>query len=676
MTKQEKLLEMIDKKNIAEDLTEEQLIDIGCEVVEGYEADKGSRKEWEDNTKKWMDLALQVCQKKTFPWQDASNVKFPLISIAAMQFSARAYPSLVPQTGNVVNCRSVGADPDGEKRKRSIRISKHMSYQVMEQMDEWEEDMDKLLLVMAITGVAFKKVFFDPSKGRNVSRLVYADDLVVNNWTKNLADAERITEVFYYSKRKIKEMQLQKLYLDVELGEPSAPETKDGTTAAFSAQNDATTPHTILEQHTFLDLDDDGYAEPYIVTVDLQTRKVLRITACYSKAGILVDEAGDLVRIVPNSYYVKYGAIPNPTGSFYNLGFGHLLGPINDSVNTIINQLIDAGSLSNLQSGFIGKGIRTKMGDLRFKPGEWKTVNATGDDLKKQIFPMPVREPSGILFQLMGMLVTSGKELASVAEIMVGKMPGQNTPAYTTKETVEQGMKLFTAIYKRVYRSLKEEFRKLYILNREYLDPQEYISVLDEAIQQSDYLGSEDDIIPAGDPSAASSTERMAKVQEVFPLVQLGTINPMELTKRALEAQEQPNVEQLIAQPQPPKPDPKAEAMQMKAQLDMQKGQQDMQIKQQMAQLDAQMKMLDFQLKKMTAQFEFQTKEMEQQFKIKEANLDLGVKAVAHQQTMEHDKEMFTLKAVEQQKKAEAAAEPKVREPKEPRRPKPKAAGN
>ncbi len=672
MTQQEKLLEMIDKKNIAEDLTEEQLIEIGEEAVNGYDTDKGSRKEWEDNTKKWMELALQVCQKKTFPWQDASNVKFPLISIAAMQFSARAYPSLVPQTGNVVNCRSVGADPDGQKRARAIRISKHMSYQVMEQMDEWEEDMDKLLLVMAITGVAFKKVFFDPAKGRNVSRLVYADDLIVNNWTKNLQDAERITEVFYYSKRKIKEMQLQKLYLDVELGEPSAPESKDGTTAAFSASNDTTTPHTILEQHTYLDLDNDGYAEPYIVTVDHQTRKVLRITACYSANGILVDEEGSVVRIVPNSYYVKYGAIPNPTGSFYNLGFGHLLGPINESVNTIINQLIDAGSLSNLQSGFIGKGIRTKMGETRFRPGEWKTVNATGDDLKKQIFPMPVREPSNVLFQLMGTLVTSGKELASVAEIMVGKMPGQNTPAYTTKETVEQGMKLFTAIYKRVYRSLKEEFRKLYVLNREYLDMEEYVAVLDEPIQQSDYEGSEDDIIPAGDPSAASSSERMAKVQEIFPMVQLGTINPMELTKRALEAQEQPNVEQLLAQPQPPKPDPKVEAMQMKAQLDMAKGQQDMQIKQQMAQLDAQMKLLDLELKKMTAQFEFQTKEMDQQFKMKEAAIKTHSKAIEGQQKIQHTEDMFTLKAYEQKKKAEQAGQPK--EPREPKRPKQKQA--
>jgi chaperonin GroES len=232
-----------------------------------------------------------------------------------------------------------------------------------------------------------------------------------------------------------------------------------------------------------------------------------------------MDDDGRVVEIKPTQYYTKFGAIPNPTGSFYDIGFGHLLGPINESVNTLINQLVDAGSLSNLQSGFLGKGLRVSKGESRFRPGEWKSVNVTGDDIKKHVFALPVREPSNVLFQLLGMLVTSGKELASVAEIMVGKMPGQNTPAYTTKETVEQGMKLFTAIYKRIYRSLKSEFRKLYRLNKQYLDPQEIVDVLDMEIPQSDYEGSENDVIPSADPSAASSSDKFAKVQQIFPLM-------------------------------------------------------------------------------------------------------------------------------------------------------------
>jgi chaperonin GroES len=291
------------------------------------------------------------------------------------------------------------------------------------------------------------------------------------------------------------------------------------------------------------------------------------------------------------------------------------------------------------------------------------------------VFPLPVREPSNVLFQLLGLLIQSGKELASVAEIMVGKMPGQNTPAYTTKETVEQGMKLFTAIYKRIYRSLKSEFRKLYQLNKRYLDPQAMVDVLDTEMQQSDYQGDDKDIIPSADPGAASSSDKFAKVQQIFPLVQLGTINVQELTKRAVEAQEQPNAEALIQQPPPPQPDPKAQALQMKAQIDgkkaemdMAKGQQEMQIKQEMAKLDMQVKMFDLQIKKMEAQMEFQTKQMEQAFKMKETELDLGAKAIGHQQKIEQDDEIFSFKKYEAEQKAKQAAEPKVREPRPPKK--------
>jgi chaperonin GroES len=664
---QQTLVENMDKVNMAIDLDEDTLVKISKAVVEGYEVDKGSRSEWERETKVWMDLALQVANKKTFPWTDASNVKFPLISIAAMQFSARAYPSLVPQNGKIVNCSVVGKDPDGSKKERALRISKHMSYQVMEEMEEWEEDMDKLLLHMAITGIAFKKTYYSPEKGRNVSKLVYGEDLVVNNYTSCLEDAERITEVFYYSPRKVKEMQMQGLYRDVKLGEPSGPREQTANGVSYITTHDETTPHTILEQHTYYDMDGDGYAEPYIITVDYDSKEVLRVAACYNKEGIKVNDEGDVVRIEAMQYYTKFGAIPNPRGSFYNIGFGHLLGPINESVNTIINQLIDAGSLSNLQSGFLGKGLRMKMGDARFRPGEWKSVNATGDDIKKQIFPLPVREPSGTLFQLMGTLITSGKELASVADIMVGKMPGQNTPAYTTKETVDQGMKLFTAIYKRVYRSLKAEFRKLYELNRIYLDPQQYIEVIDEQVEQADYEGDAKDIIPAADPSAASATDKMTKVQEIFPLMQLGTLDPMELTKRALEAQEQPSPETLMKQPSPPPPDPKMEALKakaqvdgQKAQMDMDKGQQDMQLKERAAQLDAQSKMMDIKFKEISNTMEMQMKKMDHIFELQKSQ-------TSHRQEVSHTQDMFTLKAIEQANKAEAAAEPKVTTPKEPK---------
>ena len=187
-------------------------------------------------------------------------------------------------------------------------------------------------------------------------------------------------------------------------------------------QQDPGTPYEFLEQHRWEDLDGDGYKEPYIITVHKETKKVVRIVANYFESSIKRNTKGEILDIKPETYFTKYSFIPSPDGGFYDIGFGVLLGPLNESVNTLINQLLDSGHLSTLQSGFIGKGLRIRMGDNRFTPGEWKAVNATGVDLKQQIVPLPTREPSAVLFQLMGSLITSGKELASVAEIFVGKM--------------------------------------------------------------------------------------------------------------------------------------------------------------------------------------------------------------------------------------------------------------
>jgi len=596
-----KLVKYVNETNIAELLDENLLTKIGSDCHRGYASDLDSRKAWEDLLDKWTRLALQVAERKTYPWREASNVKFPLLATASMQFAARAYPSLVPSNGQVVKCKMLGYDPTGEKFARAERISRYMSYQVMEQMQEWESEMDKLLITLPIAGTVFKKTYFDTAEQRNKSCVVMPKSLVVNYWAKTLEDAERATEIMPMSKRKLKEQQMLGLFSDVELGAPQGDTSRkeDTTYETIEPDLDDTTPYTILEQHTFLDLDEDGYPEPYIVTFEEESKKVLRIVARFNNDGLKVDEKGNLVLIKAIQYYTKFGFVPNPDGGFYDIGFGRLLGPLNESVDTIINQLIDSGTLSNLQSGFLGKGLRIKVGDVRFTPGEWKTVNATGDDLKKQIFPMPVREPSAVLLQLLQYLITSGKELASVAEIFVGKMPGQNTPATTTMASIEQGMKLFTAVYKRIYRSMTSEFRKIYLLNREYANPEEYLDFLDMPITQDDFKSSENDISPAADPNASSQQEKQAKVQSLGQLLQLQTINPLEFTKRYLEAFEIPNVEALIVQPQQG-PSPEQQANQQEAELAQQLAQHKMRMEeakmqlkqagaQQKAQLESQM---------------------------------------------------------------------------------------
>lgn len=629
----EKILETT---NVAELLNEEDLKIISSKVREGYDRDLDSRKPWEEDLTKWSKLAMQISEERTYPWPNAANIKYPLLSTAAMQFAARAYPTLVPSDGKVVKCQVIGKDPTGEKTNRAERVSTHMSYQVMHQMCGWEEDMDKLLLALPIAGTAFKKTYWDAGKQQNVSKLIFPKLLVVNYYAKSLEDAERLTEIVYLSKRQVKERQNKKIYLDVELPDPSSKIDEDETHQRYSSVDDDTAPYTILEQHTYLDLDNDGYAEPYIVTMDYDSETILRVVPRYNADMVMVDEKNKVISIVSKHYYTKYSFIPNPDGGFYDIGFGRLLGPLNEAANTLINQLTDAGSLSNLQSGFIGKGLRIRMGETRFSPGEWKSVNAVGDDLKKQIFPMPVREPSEVLFKLLDLLLKSGKELASVAEIFVGKMPGQNTPATTTMATIEQGMKVFTAVYKRVYRSLTSEFKKIYLLNREYMNPEEYISILDDNAQQQDYEASEDDIIPGADPTAVSTQEKQAKVKSLLELLQLGTIDPMAVTKMYLEAHDIPNPEQMMKQPSPPPPDPKMEAMQAKAQLDQQKAQTDMAIAQQKAQMEGKSKEQEMAMKQQLAATTLRMKQMEALLTSRKAQAELAANSQTHQQQLVH----------------------------------------
>ena len=635
--------ELVQSTNLAANLDEDTLTKIGNEVVEGYNDDKQSRSEWEKKAKEYFELALQVAKEKSFPWPKASNVKFPLVSIAAMQFGARAYPTLVPSTGKIVQMRVLGKDPDGQKYQRAQRVSTHMNYQLTVQMEDWEEDYDKLLIMLPIIGVAFKKTYYDSSLRRNKSCLVLPQNLVVNYWTKSLEESFRITEVLYLTRNQVKERQLQEIYLeDVDLGDPILEVDTDNEKRDLKpVKVDQSTPYKILEQHTFLDLDDDGYFEPYIVTVDYHTAKVLRIVPRFKQENIDTNTDGDVVSIKPDHYYTKFPFFPNPDGSFYDLGFGHLLGPINEAVNTLINQLVDSGTIRNLQAGFVGKGIQIRKGEQRFQPGEWKQVNAIGDDLRKQIVPLPSNEPSKVLFELLGLLIQSGKELASIAEIFVGKMPGQNTPAYTTKETVEQGMKLFTAIYKRVYRAQTKELKKLYELNRYYLDPEEYVSVLDEPIQQSDYESPPDDLIPAADPSASSNTEKMAKVEALAQLLPLGTINPMALTMRWLEALDETQPEQLIIPPeqQQQKPDPKVEAEMAKTQIKQAESQHKMQMEELKMQLEQQKQTMQMQLEKQRMEMQMQFEAMKQQLELAKARNETMVEGAKHQQQLRQNDE-------------------------------------
>lgn len=570
--------------NLAEKIEEEKRQEIGQDCKARFDIDFDTTKFWRSAVKDWIDLALQAQQLKNFPWDDASNVKYPLVSVAAMQFSARAYPTLVPSDGKIVKPVVYGKDENGKKVKRAERVARFMSWQLQHDMDDWEEDTDRLLLMVSIMGTIFRKTYYDVHTEKIKSELVDPREITINYFAKSIDNAQCVSEHVFMYKRDVIERQRSGMFRDVELQEPSLG---DFDSTDFDTNSNVEIPHFLIQQHCWLDLDGDKLTEPYIVTFERTTGEVLSIYPRFFPEDITVKN-GRVVRIKACSYYTKYGFIPNPESRIYDIGFGHLLGPINETVNTLVNQLVDAGTLSNLQSGFIGKGLRLAKGEQVLRPGQWKQVNAFGDDLRKQIVPLPAKEPSNVLFQLLGYLVTAGKELASVAEIFVGKMPGQNTPATTTMASIEQGMKVFTAIYKRIYKSLQKEFNKVYFLNSKYLDYDVPIGVLDETVSPDDFDTTDHDIIPGADPTAVSSTERLLKAQGLMELLPLGTIDPMKVTMRILEAQEQPNWEELVpglketgqpVQPQQP-PDPKLQAMEAKAANDREKAQMDAQNKQ------------------------------------------------------------------------------------------------
>lgn len=569
------LTEYADLVNIATELHEDELNDLGMKVVENYWTDKNSRADWEERNEEATKLASQVVEEKTSPWPGAANIKFPLLTEASIQFNARAYSALMP--GNtLVSSRVVGYDPQGLKMDQGTRVSRHMSYQLLEQMEEWEEEQDALLFALPILGSMFKKSYYDPILERNKSEIIYPQYLVVDYYARSLEQAFRKTHVIHSTENDIAIMKANGIYLDVDVTNSNI-ETKDLRDEIYGisgpSESDASEFH-ILEQHTYEDLDGDGIAEPYIITVHEESQKVLRITAGYSVDDIKLNEAGEVAHVPQRQYFTKYSFMPSPDGSFYDMGFGNLLAPLNHVINTVINQLLDAGTMSNLQSGFLSRGVRMKNGNQRFKPGEWKTVNSTGDDLRKGIYPLPVREPNSVLFQLLGTMVNASQRLAGTVDSMVGENPGQNQKATTTMAVLDQGQKVFHGIYKRLHRSFKRELQKLFILNSENLSAEEYFNVLDfpadaqnlERITRDDYNPDSVNITPAADSSVSTQQQKLAKAQGLLELLPTGLINEMEAVKRVLEAQEQPALETVLKQPQPPQPTPEFQLEQHKTQ--------------------------------------------------------------------------------------------------------------
>lgn len=553
--------------NIAEELETSELDGIGVQVLDETRIDEGSRSDWMERSRQALDYAMQLAPKGGGPWPGASDANYPLLATAAGQFNARAYPAVVvdrnvvkgtifgpdkgtPEIDPATGLPAVGQDgqpvwkePPGARRQRADRIGEHMSWQKLKEQPEWEEETDLLLQVLPIVGSGFRKSWRDMAEGRNTSAFVFPDKLIINYHAKSLYTAPRVTELIELYPYEVEEKIRSGEFLDIDYGPP------DGAT------HDPSAPMEFYEQHRRLDLDGDDYEEPYIVTVHRLSGKVARIVARYDIDGIIASKSGEIVKVMAVQYYTPYKFFPNPDGGIYGVGYGQLLLPVNKQINATLNSLFDSGTLQNMGGGFIGSGLSMHAGSIRFKPGEYKLINAVGSTVRENVVPLTFPGPTAAMFQLLVFLVESGRELGSIKDILTGEKMAANTPATTILAMIEQGLKVFTAVYKRVHRSLAAEYQKDFRLNKIYMPEQSYYMVGEEVrlIERDDYLKGAG-IEPVSDPKSVSDMQKLGRAEFLRTFLNDPYVNAIKIRQRIFEAAGIEKTEEILLDKPPPNP--------------------------------------------------------------------------------------------------------------------------
>ncbi len=537
--------------NIVPLLDESQLSAIAKSVIRGYKIDEESRQDWLDITDKAMAIAKQTPEVKNTPWPNASNIKYPLITKSSIDYAARAYPEFV-KDDKVVKMAIIGKDLTNEKALKSERVATHMSYQLLKRDTEWEDSLDRLLHVLPVVGTVFKKTYYDVVNKKLRSEFCTPERVSINMNVASLEDARRVTHIVgVYTNDLISSMR-EGLYTEIDV---DSLKGYDNLVDGPVAPDDLDPKIDLLEQHTYLDLDGDGYLEPYIVTIHEATGTILQIV---NRFEAIIRKNKKIIRIDPVQFFTDYHLIRNPDGGFYSMGFGHLLYPLNNSVNTILNQLTDAGTLANQQTGFIGKGLRLRSGQISAERGTYKVLDvASGTDIAKNIYTLPVKEPSQVLFQLLGLLIEASKDLSSSTDVLAGKGPSQNVPATTILTQEKQGLKVFNGIHKRLHKSQKKELIKVFKILKEHTTNEEYRRILDDPLAdlKLDYNTDELDILPVSDPNMASDTQRIQKAQAVMSL---STVDPRKAEMELLKALNfsDAKIQELMPEPDPNAPPP------------------------------------------------------------------------------------------------------------------------
>jgi len=542
--------------NLSEYLDDGYLGEISSDLRASYEEDMEARSEWEETYTQGLDQLGVKYDERTQPFQGASGVTHPLIAESVTQFQAQAYKELLP-SGGPVKTQVLGLQ-DAAREEQASRVKDFMNYQIMEVMEEFDPDMDQLLFYLPLSGSTFKKVYFDEAKQRAVSKFIPAQDLVVPYAASDLATASRVTHVLRMDGNEIRKMQVAGFYRDVELSR-SAQEDEvrqkvddiQGTSSTYSDE-----VYTILEMHVDLDIEGfedmapdgepTGIAIPYIVTLDEGSGNILSIRRNFEEGTGLSKKM---------QYFVHYKFMPGL--GFYGFGLIHMIGGLGRAATSILRQLIDAGTLANLPAGFKARGVRVRNDDEPLQPGEWRDIDAPGGNIRDAIIPLPYKEPSATLAQLLGVLIEGGRRFVSLADQQTGDTNAA-APVGTTVAMLERGMKVMSAIHKRLHYAQRQEFRVLARIFRDNMPADGYpydVVGGDRMVMATDFDGRVD-VVPVSDPNIFSMAQRVTLAQTQLQLAQsnpqLHNLNAA--YRRMYQALEVQNIDEIL--PPPPQPQP------------------------------------------------------------------------------------------------------------------------
>jgi len=552
-------------ENLADSLDENELMRIANELVDGIEKDKSSREDWEKTyTDGLKYLGMKFDDERSEPFAGASGVIHPLLGEAVTTFQAQAYKELLP-SGGPVKTQVIGAY-NSSVEEQAQRVKEFMNYQITHVMEEFDEELDQMLFYLPLAGSAFKKVYYDESLNRAVSKFVAPEDLIVPYYTTDLESCSRITNVVKMPENEVRKLQAVGFYRKIDINYEddvsNSSDVKEEIDKLAGIQPSYDTGevtilyevHCNLELEGFEDLDENnemtGVKLPYIVTIDSNSNEILSIRRNYLEEDPLKNKI---------EYFVHFKFLPGL--GFYGFGLTHMIGGLSKASTSILRQLIDAGTLANLPAGFKTRGIRIRDEDVPLQPGEFRDVDAPGGVLSQSIQPLPFKEPSQTLLSLLGILVDGGKKFASIAEINTGK-GNPNAPVGTTLALLERSTKVLSAIHKRLHNSQKKEFKLLAQVFKQYLPPEYPYAIANgnTSIKLSDF-DDKIDIFPISNPDIFSQSQRIAMAQEMMALVQSnpqvhGPNGIYESYKRMYAAIGVDNIEQILTPPPPTEPSP------------------------------------------------------------------------------------------------------------------------